>query len=190
MNEHTKRIPNNERSVGILKKSTKERSTNTGFWILVSGSVLLFLLLVLAVPNLYYKQLGREIDEKSPSDINSSIRDREVTDRGGEVDGTRINLIGDVERVIGNRAFVIDGPGVFGDRLLVLTKWPIDDIENEGKDVTELLDGERQVVVSGVIQEFDMNKLNYELDMELSGEEYTDFLGGPVLVADIISIRD
>lgn len=153
----------NNRSEGV--------SMNT-WWLAAAGLVLLAILIVGTIIN-YNGGL-----QSTESRLGS------VLENPDQYYGRRIDVVGDVDQVIGVRAFTIDTPQPLSDKLLVISRQPIQPIGG-GPD-EYLYKSEDRVEVMGEVREFRLRAMERALGMDLSDEEFRSWEGKPVMIADEI----
>lgn len=158
-----------------------QRSGTAGalFWIFTTAAALV-LLIVFAIPVL--------LDEGGVGE-NRGILVSDVVDNPQRYAGQVIALEGEVDENIGTRGFTIDGPGVVGDRMLVVSRQPLEAVGGAGQS-TGLFSEDDEVIVSGTVRQFDKAELEEELGVTLTDAEFNDYEGRYIFFADTVTRID
>lgn len=123
--------------------------------------------------------VGQEVQEFVPGIGGGPEQERSISDIAQNPDqyvNQRVTLRGEVDRIIDDRAFVIDQEGVvFRDELLVVFRSSIP------------LQNADHVTVSGIVTRLTV-ELEQELGLFLEEEIQTEFRDKPVLLADEIML--
>jgi hypothetical protein len=156
-----------------------DKGSNWAVWLLVAGGVLLLIFFLFGTPGIFGPNNG-QVDELAERP------QEQVFDQPEQFMGSRVDLTGEVDRVLDDRAFVVDGPGIFGDQLLVVSRTPLTQAGNfDDLDALE----ENEVTVTGVVREFNMAQLQQELGVEFDTEEFRNWEGRPIVVAEAVNVN-
>lgn len=98
--------------------------------------------------------------------------------------GDAVTLTGNVATVIDSRAITVTGPGVINDTVLVISRQPLVPVGG-GLDQTFYKEGTR-ISLSGEARRFDLTEMEKELGVNLVDEEYAQWEGKPVIIAESI----
>lgn len=125
------------------------------------------------------------------ADLND--RDRESTNAAtmkninanpGQYIGKTVTLEGEVEELLSNRAFILDGDGIIGDEILVVSRKRLPMITRGGNRIRI---GDRDnLIVTGVVQRFVAAEIERDLGFELDQGLEMEFEGKNVLIVDRI----
>lgn len=158
----------------------QERSGTTGalFWIFTTAAALV-LLIVFAIPLLL--QDGGE--------QNTGIVFSNVVDNPQQYAGQVIAFRGEVDQTLGSRGFTIDDPGSSTEKMLVVSKQPLEAVGGSGT-TTALFSQNDDVVVSGTVRQFYKDDLEDELGIMLTDDQYAQYEGMYIFFADTVTKTD
>ena len=114
----------------------------------------------------------------------SESRIGQILEKPSDFAGQEVTVSGEVERVIGTRALTIDAPSVFSNKLLVISRNPLEPIGGSGLDA--LYSENDRVRVQGTVREFNLREFERILGEDLVDEEFVGWEGRPVIVADTV----
>jgi hypothetical protein len=97
--------------------------------------------------------------------------------------GQRVTLTGNVGSILGSRAFTLDAPGVAVNKLLIISKTPIEPIGGSGLEYSMFQPSER-VQIKGHVEYFSIQDVENELNADLVNSVFLPWEGRPVIVAD------
>ena len=114
----------------------------------------------------------------------SESRIGQILEQPGDFTGEEVTVSGEVERVIGSRALTLDAPSAFSDKLLVISRNPLEPIGGSG--LQTLYSENDRVRVQGTVREFNLLEFERMLGEDLVDEEFVGWEGRPVIVADTV----
>ena len=114
----------------------------------------------------------------------SESRIGQILEEPSEFTGEEVTVSGQVARVIGSRALTIDAPSAFSEKLLVISRIPLEPIGGGGLDT--LYSENDRVRVQGTVLEFNLREFEQMLGEDLVDEEFIGWEGRPVIVADAV----
>lgn len=156
------------------EKGKKENKKWILFWVFGISA-----LLILVAVGFYFNSANQV--------TQSEARINKVLDTPEDYYGENVNVTGNVAKTIGTQAFTLDAPQPFSGTLLVISKESLQPIGSTGLD--QILSGDNRVRVQGEIRMFDLRKLEDELNTDLVDNQFVDWNGKPVMVADSVEIN-
>jgi len=159
--------------------TSKNSSVSGLYWIFTVASALV-ILIVFAVPILL-DQAGIEGE--------SGLTVSDVVDNPSQYAGQIIALEGEVENTIGSRGFTLDGQGVIGDEMLVVSRQPLQAVGGDGLE-GGLFTTDDEVLISGTVRRFNRSEIENELGISLDSQVYTEYEHTYVFVADTVTKID
>lgn len=111
----------------------------------------------------------------------SGVTVDDIADRPQDYYGRTVRLTGEVDRVIGRRAFTVGGPG--GQVLVLTERLPEGIVRPVGHRP-----GDRTVQVVGTVRRFEREALERDLGVELGGDALADWAGRTAIVARSIDL--
>lgn len=99
--------------------------------------------------------------------------------------GKDVSVSGNIENLLGSRAFALEVPGMFDEKVLVISKDPL--IPVGGADVDQsFFNEEQRVHVQGNVREFRVKEVEAELGVDLIDDQFTEYEGKPFIYADLV----
>jgi hypothetical protein len=99
--------------------------------------------------------------------------------------GQTVTVVGDVDDVLGPRAFTIDDDDLLSDdELPVVSARPMQDRLGGPFDPTPL--GGRAVWIRGTVHQFNLGAFEDRLGLDLDDDRFAEFAGQPAIIADSI----
>lgn len=99
--------------------------------------------------------------------------------------GSRILVTGKVDSIIGVKTFTIDEPQPFPQKLLVISRQPLQPVGGAGNDDYIFNQGDR-VSAEGKVERFSLRDIESELNTDLVDSQFVSWEGKPVLIADSV----
>lgn len=150
---------------------------NRGWWVIGGLLVLLIVVAATTLPNI----------ERGVPQSESAVS--EVLERPEDFYGRTIVLTGEVEEVIGPRAFTLDSPGPLSEKLLVVSRNVLQPI---GGETTQdfFFETDDRVSVKGEVRQFNLRELEQSLGVDLVDEEFAQWEGKPIILAQEIEAEE
>lgn len=99
--------------------------------------------------------------------------------------GQEVRAVGEVSEVIGSRALVAQSTEFESDDILVISRQPLMPVGGVGED-NLLYQGGDRVAIAGTVREFNIRELEQELGLDLVDEQFAEWEGRSVIIADTI----
>ena len=131
--------------------------------------------------------LPKLIDDNITDPNTSSLITQVVKDPDNYL-GSSVTVRAEIENMIPGRSFTLDGPGVVNDKILVISKQPLEAVGGAGD--TPLYKENDGVQVSGTVRKLNIQEVERELGIDLNENELRAWEGKPVIVANTVSPRE
>jgi hypothetical protein len=166
-------------------------------WLILAILIILFIILIL--PLLNQNQIGIPGNLGSPEPTNGDLSEIPTPINGnqatvGEILNDPASFIGQsvtvdstINSTVGQNAFVLN-PDNVDEGLLVVGRGPFSRPDATGDEGNATLSEGDRVQVSGVVRIFSLSEVEQELGISLNEEEFTNYDGRPVVVAEQIGI--
>lgn len=105
----------------------------------------------------------------------------DIADRPRDFYGRTVRTTGEVDRVLGRRAFTLGEPG--GQVLVLTARLPEGIVRPVGR-----WPDDRTVHVAGTVRRFEREALERELGVELGGDAFADWTGRPAIIPRSIDL--
>ncbi len=99
--------------------------------------------------------------------------------------GQQVSAVGEVTDIIGSRAIVAESTELESDEILVLSKQPLMPVGGVGEENFLYQNGDR-IAVKGTVREFNIREIEDELGVDLVDEQFAQWEGRSVIIADSI----
>lgn len=99
--------------------------------------------------------------------------------------GQEVRAVGEVSEVIGSRALVAQSTELESDDILVISRQPLMPVGGVGEE-NLLYQGGDRVAITGTVREFNIRELEQELGLDLVDEQFAQWEGRSVIIADSI----
>lgn len=162
-------------SDGFYRLDQNYRKRNRGWnalWLL-AGIAAVVILVIIALP--FFDQANLPGNEQQLS---------QVAQNPEEYYGRAIQVDGQIEEIIGTRAFTMESQGVLQDDVLIISKSPLTPVGGGPDDF--LYQADDRVSVAGTVRQFNKGELERELGVELVDEVFTTWEGRPVIIAETV----
>lgn len=171
----------------------ENKKRNTTFGRVAVGSVLVVFTILLMVS--FYTVNNRPEDTRFAqeeadqrylfgSEQGQDVNLGDITDNPEGYYGQLITLRGDVEKNLGTRGIIIESKDS-DEEVLVVSR---DSLVGIGGGPGEVLYHQNDdVIISGTVQEFKISDIQQELGIDLNNDDFAQFEGRPVVIADEIS---
>lgn len=176
-----------------IVKPVENKKRNTTFGRVAVGSVLVVFTILLMVS--FYTVNNRPEDTRFAqeeadqrylfgSEQGQDVNLGDITDNPEGYYGQLITLRGDVEKNLGTRGIIIESKDS-DEEVLVVSR---DSLVGIGGGPGEVLYHQNDdVIISGTVQEFKISDIQQELGIDLNNDDFAQFEGRPVVIADEIS---
>lgn len=108
----------------------------------------------------------------------------QITQNPDDFINQTVDVRGEVDEVIGSRAISLNSPNATDPNVLVISKAPI--VPVGGGDDESMFTNEDRVRVVGEVRRFSLRDVEEELGSDLIDEEFEDWEGEPVIIAENI----
>lgn len=139
----------------------------------------------IAIAILIVAIIGFEIYFQTPQTVESESRISQVLENPNAFYGQQVSLVGPVEEVLGSRVFTLDAPEPFSDKLLVISKNPLQPIGASGTNEFLFARSDR-VSVKGTVNQFNLREVENQLGEDLLDSQFINWEGKPVIIADTV----
>ena len=148
------------------------------WWMWLIGAVLLVLLAVLLVPL---------FNDRDSAGADNGTTISEITDAPNNYVGNTVTVSGEVNRIVGPRAFTIGGDDfIGGDELLVVSANAMPAIADRTTD-NALVENDL-IQVTGPVRMFDLAAFEKEIGFDLDNSLFGEYAGKPAVVAQSVDL--
>ncbi len=165
---------------GDDRVAARRRSGGGGAaWAGVLGGIILLLLLALILIPLF------NADESAGPELGATVSD--ITDNPAEYLGETVMVSGEVDQMIGTRAFTIGGQEFLGgDTLLAVSARPLPTVGDRPTNEAVLTND--IVQVTGPVRRFNITEFEESLGIDLDNALFTRYEGQPAVVANSVDL--
>lgn len=100
--------------------------------------------------------------------------------------GQQVSAVGEVTEIIGSRAIVAESTEFESNEILVLSKQPLMPVGGGVGDESFLYQNGDRIAVNGTVREFNLREIEKELGFDLVDEQFSQWEGRSVIIADSI----
>lgn len=110
-----------------------------------------------------------------------------IAENPDEFIGQNVDVAGQVGNILGYQAFTVENPQLDGDNILVISKQPLVPVGGSGGLEDDFLyNPNDRVSIQGKVRTFNLREIERELDRDFVDDQFTEWEGKPVIIADQI----